>query len=60
MYVGYSNLIISLFFLALYLRSFNAYHFYALSVGFIQGLSLIALFWTLKKIKRYKNHDYVE
>ena len=50
MYVGYSNLIVSLFFLALYLRSFNSYHFYALSVGFIQGLSLIALFWTLKKL----------
>ena len=50
MYVGYSNLIVSLFFLAIYLRSFNTYHFYALSVGVIQGISLIALFWALKKL----------
>ena len=50
MYVGYSNLIVSLFFLAIYLRSFNTYHFYALSVGIIQGISLIALFWALKKL----------
>ena len=50
MFVGYSNLIVSLFFLAIYLRSFNIYHFYALSVGSIQGVSLIALFWTLKKL----------
>ena len=50
MFVGYSNLIVSLFFLAIYFRSFNIYHFYALSVGAIQGVSLIALFWTLKKL----------
>ena len=50
MYVGYSNLIISLFFLALYLRSFNTYHFYALSVGFIQGISLIAIILDIKKL----------
>ena len=50
MFVGYSNLIVSLFFLAIYFRSFNIYHFYELSVGAIQGASLIALFWTLKKL----------
>ena len=44
MFVGYSNLIVSFFFLAIYFRSFNIYHFYALSVGAIQGVSLIALF----------------
>ena len=32
------------------MRSFNTYHFYALSVGVIQGISLIALFWALKKL----------
>ena len=48
MYVGYSNLFISSIFLVFYLRSFSIFHFYALSVGLIQGVSLIALFWTLK------------
>ena len=50
MYVGYSNLFIGCIFLSFFLRSFNFSHFLALSVGIIQGLSLIVLFWALKKL----------
>ena len=56
MYVGYSNLIISLFFLALYLRSFNTYHFYALIILILTLFLVHLLYGQIFRVPHHLPH----